>query len=767
MAPGHKPCQPRIHWTRARARAMNASDSETQEQSNAPSPSKRAKSPQRPDATKSQPPTYRPKPIPKDAISAEFKKMKAALMQELGEEVYIVSEEWTKSLYRDLADQASLDQYLASENSGYTLEESGKGRWKEMPRLPKDESELYQPVAAILSRLVKDLEGPSCREGVTRKVVNSHASDSTFRYKDLKDLCPDISIVATGPSFERDDKDDEYVVGIGYSNVASVVEVKLDRALGGPAFNEIEQASQMAFYCRTMFTKQPNRHFVRSMVITEDHVRIVHYDRGGFYFSPLLNIHQDPTHSFDLSSGLAWSVDPKTGKKASGTIEGLDAEGLATVYRINMDHSPFVRTQIKGRGTTCWHATDPKSGRDVFIKDAWRAISKISEYSYLQAAQGVEGVAQMVSFQDDCATTKDYRPGAMDSVSFEHKTKSRLVVVRYGKSIEHFTSRYQAIAALRDAIVAHRILLSKSILHRDIAMQNILLGAENASPGSRGILIDLDMATWTFKDVTEQRAEAGVGVRRFQSASVLWSLIAELPPIQDYLDDLESFFYVLCHLVVLFDRPGKRNMAMDDTLARWETEGDLQTVMNGKAAICCGNCPQASLWWGDSSDALVKGFRKLIWEAMADKIAIRRNHWISHEEQRQRLEAVAKDYGDIHDKVIKLFDDALASFEQEDLASSGLPVSPIEAEAVTPAIDPAFASTISASPIVPSDEVKVGTSVKRRLDDDTLDNVPPPKRSRPSKPAAPPKPRKRVPKVCAELPPLPQGVRRSARLNRS
>ncbi|KAF5341254.1 hypothetical protein D9611_005960 [Ephemerocybe angulata] len=771
----HRP----IHWTRARAKSA--------QQPGPPDPP--APSPPRLEQPLEQPGSSTSKPPPantarysvEDAVrDMRVKKFKSEIMQGFGEDVHFVSEAWTQSKYHDLADQASIDRYLASEESGYRFDQYRQGRWAEMPRLPNEERELYQPIASIFARILEHLGGRLKKGGVTRKVINSHAPDSTYRHEKLKAHCPDISIVATGPSFQRENEVDEYVVGIGYSNVASVVEVKLGRELDSATFGEVEQASQMAFYCTNIFTKQPNRHFVRSMIVTEDHVRLVHHDRGGYYFSPLVNIHRDPhtfirlvlgigssdEHTLGLDTTVQWTIDATTGRKISGTIEGLDAEGLATVYQINMDHSAFVRYEIKGRGTTCWHATNPKTGQEVFIKDSWRATHKTSELPYLQAGQGIDGVVQMVSFQDDCATTKDYRPEAEVSEDFEHKTKSRLIMQRYGRSIEHFTSRYQAIAALRDAIVAHRALLSKSVLHRDVAVQNILLGAENASPANRGILIDLDMATWTFKDISEQRADAGVGIRRFQSVTVLWGLLSGCPPIHDHLDDLESFFYVLCHLVLLFDEPGKRNETMDETLAGWESDV-VSDVMKAKVAVFRGFCPEVSDWWGEACDKLLAGFIELLWTAMVKKVVVRINHRISPEEQRERLETVAKDFGDIWDKVVKLFDDTLASFEQEDAARSGAAaVAPATFTTPTAPIATTSPASSTAVPIIPpSETVHLSTSLKRRLEDDNTDAPPPSKRSRTSKPTAPPKPRKRARQARADALPA-QPIRRSARLNR-
>ena len=42
--------------------------------------------------------------------------------------------------------------------------------------------------------------------------------------------------------------------------------------------------------------------------------------------------------------------------------------------------------------------------------------------------------------------------------------------------------------------VGHQNLWGASILHRDVSVNNVLIGKPNAEFGNRGVLIDLDMA---------------------------------------------------------------------------------------------------------------------------------------------------------------------------------------------------------------------------------------------------------------------------------
>lgn len=73
-----------------------------------------------------------------------------------------------------------------------------------------------------------------------------------------------------------------------------------------------------------------------------------------------------------------------------------------------------------------------------------------------------------------------------------------------------------------DYWVGHRGLYKLGILHRDVSLQNILLGKDDAPVGWRGVLIDLDMAVWHafLANVGEQ---AAITQADYRTVSVNWS----------------------------------------------------------------------------------------------------------------------------------------------------------------------------------------------------------------------------------------------------
>ncbi|KAJ2926790.1 hypothetical protein H1R20_g10292, partial [Candolleomyces eurysporus] len=481
------------------------------------------------------------------------------LAQELGENIPETDDAWPTSLYHDLTEATTIEGYL--EKSGEYLD----GRWARMPASPKLKSELCKSLCDLISSVLQHFR--VSRSEATRQAVDIHTTP--FKPADAGSTgmfaSPDVVVKASGPSFSPPKG-----ASIGFSNVSACFITKLDAEID----NVLDDLAQTTAFARQMFFHQPNRFFVRSLVVTEHHARLFHFDRSGAQYSPLIHIHDDADQFVRLILGLCttnettlglddsvqWTTG-SSGSKISGTLKTVGPDDTVVTYDLVMNELPFVRTGIRGRGTICWPVKNASGDRFV-VKDHWIAGSGAPEYELLAEAKGLPGLCQMVSYEDNRAQTKDLRGNTKafgNDTSFNRRA-IRIVMKAYGPSIEKFSCVEEVLGALRDTIAAHRVLLSRDIIHRDISPNNILRGPPGAEKGDRGILIDLDIAFKCHQMITESRADFKIGTRMFQSLMVLrtWEMERKDISAQDYLDDLEGFFWVFSYLLFAYKANGKR-----------------------------------------------------------------------------------------------------------------------------------------------------------------------------------------------------------------
>ncbi|RXW16533.1 hypothetical protein EST38_g9330 [Candolleomyces aberdarensis] len=146
----------------------------------------------------------------------------------------------------------------------------------------------------------------------------------------------------------------------------------------------------------------------------------------------------------------------------------------------------------------------------------------------------------------------------------ENRIRSRIVTELYGKDIHRYESERE--------LLCHRNFYSKAgLLHRDIAWANIVFGNPRAPPGQEGILIDLDIA----KLVSEFKPEADViqGHCLFFSIGILINGISgetgDKFLTHDYLDDLQSLFYVLASIMYFYDGPSQKQRPFGRFMQEW------------------------------------------------------------------------------------------------------------------------------------------------------------------------------------------------------
>ncbi|KAJ3525599.1 hypothetical protein NMY22_g10504 [Coprinellus aureogranulatus] len=576
------------------------------------------------------------------AANADLDALKAAFMEEIGDHIERADESFIKEMYLDLASDTEIEAAFKKIgfNPNAPYKDGLTGCWTGLPENPVHEKDIYQPFVKVFAAILRHLASTDKRN--TRKVVDT--SQVAFQHSDNAAHLtkPDFAIIATGPSFELPHAKHALAsTTMGYTNVAAVFDGKKDRSRGGHKAH----IQQMGVYSRQILIQQPNRKYVRTAVFTEHSVRLLHFDRSGVKFSPWINIHQDPYTFVRLVLGLGstqeellgldtnvqWTI--KKGQKVAGTVKMVDSEGEDLTFDLIDVHPVFIRAALRGRGTTCWHAHHR-------------------------------------------AETKDFRGSqSHEQGKFHNRIWLRVVLKQYGRSLRHFTSELQAICALRDTLYAHcKLFEDKLVLHRDVSMQNILLGKPDAFPGTRGILIDFDMAVKADpRPISSIQVDCRTGTRLYQSLSVLDSYAADSKATaHDYLDDLESYLYVLTHLMYGWAGPGQEITPRPSFLLDWDNETPRIALGLKKLFIVTDiDFAGVAPFWGKACRELLTSFHEFIDDVAREKLKIIKIE--NPEERLNRLKKLHENRKEHYDTVKGLFDKAIAQLEQQpERATRGL-----------------------------------------------------------------------------------------------
>lgn len=222
-----------------------------------------------------------------------------------------------------------------------------------------------------------------------------------------------------------------------------------------------------------------------------------------------------------------------------------------------------------GRATRGFEAYDVQRCRKVYVKDTWRVdlpgIEKEGETYELLHAAGVRNLAVCSAagdISDHAAVThrfQDKRWACKTACELIPHQHYRLVLDTVGQILSNFPSSYVMLCSVRDAVNCHEDAVAAGVLHRDISAGNIII------VGIRGILIDWDLSKRIKKvessadthhmddrqtcDAADKvRQPTRTGTWQFMSAA----LVKDRNAPQTFLDDLESFFYVILWLALLY-----------------------------------------------------------------------------------------------------------------------------------------------------------------------------------------------------------------------
>ncbi|KAJ2914083.1 hypothetical protein MD484_g6330, partial [Candolleomyces efflorescens] len=600
------------------------------------------------------------------------------VMPDLAGAIALEDNTFARAVYQSLASDASIDAFLKKSRS-YSLKER---RWK----LPRNctrlfNGDFYTPVRNIVSSIMKHFWKDAMTQG-TRQVVDTHTTDLQHSRSDPEShkSRPSLVIKAAGSSFQTPlPKTGETVKAVGFSNAASCIEIRCE----GDDFPVEEQLVRATIYARQIFIHQPNRRYVRILVLSGHHLRVFHFDRSGVQYTPPLDIHEEP-HTFvrlilglsspnesdiGLDATIFWLI--KNGRKIVGGISMRGADDNETLYQLSRLEPLFCRTNICGRSTTCWSVLDGDTGEELLVKSSWRSADRTSEHIYLRDAVGIPGVVQMVFCEPDRCQTLWYRGRSLAPAGFQNRLETRVLIKHYGSPITGFTSPKQVLWALRDAIAGHRALVKKGTLHRDVSIQNVLLGKPGAEPGDRGILIDFDIAIRYGADGIYPSADVQIGTRMYQSVMVLSTDEVPYPLPHTHLDDIESFFYVLANIIYTFDHRGI-SQPLGYELTVWNKYGhDAGCLGQLKRGFLLDDPLHNSISsrWPKEFLEVFYAFRSFLRPIAHQKMVFTFHDAESRASDWQKL---IQSLDDHYDFVLRLFDEGIAALERAETELVGV-----------------------------------------------------------------------------------------------
>ncbi|KAF8643424.1 hypothetical protein AX16_009033 [Volvariella volvacea WC 439] len=375
-----------------------------------------------------------------------------------------------------------------------------------------------------------------------RAVCNKKRTRSEFT------LEPDVIISGCGSSSF---KSRNLQPTLDYINCATPIAVRFNDQVEG---NNIHV--QLAIYARECFATQLNRRFVYTLWFTEDTLAVHQFDRSGCIWSEAIRIHDSPEHVVRWILGVSSSDEAAMGfdttirwRGRRRYVQTLNYQQEPAEYEIDLNEEIRHSSCIVGPGTTFWPLIGDEGA--WLMKEYWRELKAPREEEFLVVARGLQGVAQVVSYEVG-ETTSDIR-GVEQSMDFRPRQFVRITHKQYGSPISQFRSPLQLLRVFRDAVQGHQNILNKGILHRNVSCENIVLANKDDAFDNSGVLINLSHAIWDYKSRNWDDPWPS-GMCPFQSIVVLEGGNGRYT----FLDDLESFFYVLLFICVGYDAPGKR-----------------------------------------------------------------------------------------------------------------------------------------------------------------------------------------------------------------
>ncbi|KAI3335336.1 hypothetical protein F4824DRAFT_154441 [Ustulina deusta] len=403
----------------------------------------------------------------------------------------------------------------------------------------------------------------------------------------------------------------------------------------------------IARYVREVFTAQPTRRFVLAFTLCGDWMRLWEFDRLGGIASEKFNVNKDGQRFVSTILGFLWMDDEALGFdptiiKAEHQ-QYIEIRQDTKMERLILDKVIRSAHSIVGRATICWkaHLGGDKS-KPFVIKDSWQFPERDEEGELLQQAthQEVTNVARhyyhetvRIQAKDDdirgnvrrgldITRASNYRVGrarnlralTVEAISRNSSTGSkrsssqtgallppgkrsrsgsasptkhdnetllnrihrRIVLCDYGEPIYNAGSRAALLAALEGCITGHESLLKAGFLHRDISINNLMTNQGNTESSLSSFLIDLDLAV----EVNRTKASGAKGITGTRAFMAIGVLMGE---DHTFMDDLESFFWVLFWICIHYKGPGQEGKATE--FEKWNNLNTEELARDKKGII--------------------------------------------------------------------------------------------------------------------------------------------------------------------------------------
>ncbi|EAU81067.1 other/FunK1 protein kinase [Coprinopsis cinerea okayama7 len=266
----------------------------------------------------------------------------------------------------------------------------------------------------------------------------------------------------------------------------------------------------------------------------------------------------------------------------------------------------------------------------------------------------------------------------MNEHGFSSGTKrrsSRTIFKEIGPPIYKFKTVLDVLYALIDAIRVHqRMVQQAGVLHGNVSINSIIFGGvvpgADSEEGRRVSLVDFDMSiSHDCSDAPLSDEHHRTGTRMFQSLNVLKAWRPH-----GYLDDLESFLYVLLYLIFAFPTPGATPTAqvqreLPKELQDWNADS-LREAFKSKSTFMtygASDLPVPPMWGPHISaliDDLCHHFQPI--RAMSSRM----QHRNLPKAQRDKLEASFEkkyfdDVDEQYDEVVGYIESAIESILAE------------------------------------------------------------------------------------------------------